>query len=101
MLSGCGEGNGGVSGSSGGTISLSWEAETTNADGSSLTDLAGYRIYYGTSPGVYTESVDVGNETTYTLIGLNRGQTYYVALTAYDTSLNESEFSTEVSGIAK
>ena len=111
ILVGCGAGGGGDSGgtisssggpgSSGGMISLAWDAPTTNADGSPLTDLAGYRIYYGTSSGVYAQSVDVGNVTTYTLTPLNKEQTYFIAATAYNTSNNEGGFSNEVSGIAK
>ena len=34
-----------------GSITLSWTAPTENEDGSALTDLAAYKIYYGTSPG--------------------------------------------------
>ena len=48
-------------------------------------DLDGYILYGGTSSGIYSFSVDVGNQTTYTLTGLEEGQTYYFALTAYDT----------------
>src|SRR3990172_7689128 len=32
---------------------LSWDAVTTNADGTPITDLAGYRVYFGTSSGIY------------------------------------------------
>ena len=42
-----------------GTVSLAWDPV---AD----TDLAGYRVYYGTAPGNYTQSVDVGNVTSTT-----------------------------------
>ncbi len=77
-------------------VTLSWDPPTTNADGTPLTDLAGYKIYYGTESGNYTNHLDVGNVTTYTLTGLQPG-TYYFAVTAYDTSNNESDFSNEVS----
>jgi hypothetical protein len=59
-------------------------------------DLAGYKIYYGTSSGNYSSSVDVGDTTEYTVAGLNDGVTYYFAATAYDTSDNESDYSVEV-----
>jgi len=49
----------------------------------------------------YDHSIDVGNITTYTLTGLTQGQTYFIALTAYDTSHNESGYSNEVSGVPK
>jgi hypothetical protein len=84
-----------------GTISLAWDPPTTNADGSPLTDLAGYKIYYGTAFGTYDHSIDVGNVTTYTLTGLAQGQTYYIAVIAYDTSNNQSGFSNEASGAAR
>jgi hypothetical protein len=110
LLGGCGgggsSGTGGSGGSGGaggtdGTIILDWDAPTTNADGTALTDLVGYKIYYGTASRVYNHSIDVGNVTTYTLSGLTKGQTYYAAATAYDTSANESGYSDEFQGVAK
>jgi RHS repeat-associated protein len=62
-------------------ISLSWNA---NPEG----DLAGYKVYWGTTPGFpYANMVDVGNMTNYTIPGPIEG-TYYVTLTAYDQSYN-------------
>jgi hypothetical protein len=104
LIGGCG-GSGGSGGSgggsSGGTISLAWDAPATNEDGSPLTVLAGYKVYYGTASGVYDHSVDVDNVTTYTLTGLTKGQTYYIAVTAIDTSDTQSNLSNEASGVAK
>jgi fibronectin type 3 domain-containing protein len=60
-------------------------------------DLAGYMVYYGTASRSYGTPIDIGKVTSYTLTGLTSGQTYYIALTAYDTSDNESSFSNEVS----
>ena len=77
---------------------LTWDAPTTNADGTPLTDLAGYKIYYGTSSGSYTTTVDAGNVTTYNVPALPSG-TYYFAVTAVDTSGNESDYSNEVNTI--
>ncbi|HHN65661.1 MAG TPA: fibronectin type III domain-containing protein, partial [Nitrospirae bacterium] len=71
------------------TVTLSWDANTES-------DLAGYKVYYGTSSRNYTETIDVGNTTTYQITGLSEG-TYYFAVTAYDTSGNESDYSEEVS----
>src|SRR5690606_32266329 len=45
----------------GGAAELSWEAPTENEDGSPLTDLAGYKIYWGTQPDEYTNSVTIDN----------------------------------------
>ena len=77
------------------SVTLIGEAPTTNADDSALTDLGGYKIYYGTSSGNYTQEVNVGNVNTYTLT-LADGATYYFTVTAYDTLGNESEYSNEV-----
>jgi type IV pilus assembly protein PilY1 len=74
-------------------IKLAWDASTE-------TDLAGYKVYYGTSSRTYTNSVDVGDATMYTLTGLTEGKTYYIAVTAYNTLKQESGYSSEVSGVA-
>src|SRR5271169_2973679 len=42
---------------------LAWDAPVSDIDGSIVTSVAGYNIYYGTQPGVYTGSVVVGNTT--------------------------------------
>ena len=59
--------------------------------------LAGYRVYHGTVSGTYPDQVDVGNVVTYQWNALTRGQTHFFAITAYDTSNNESLKSSEVS----
>ena len=59
-------------------------------------ELAGYRVYYGTSSGNYSHSLDVGKTTTCTVTNLQDGTPYYFAATAYDTDLAESDFSAEV-----
>jgi len=75
-----------------GTASLAWDPV---ADA----DLAGYRVYYGTSPGAYTPSVDVGNVTQTTISGLTDCTTYYFGVKAYDTAANESTaYSNQVLG---
>ena len=84
-----------------GEITLAWDAPVTNEDGTPLTDLAGYKIYYGTSSGNYTEIMDVGNETAHQFTGLPDGTEYFFAVTAYDASANESTYSNEVSKIAQ
>ena len=62
-----------------------------------MTDLAGYKIYYGTSSGVYTNTIDVGNVLTYQLQSLTDGVIYFFNVTAYNTDLLESGYATEVS----
>src|SRR2546427_5810795 len=76
--------------SSAAQVTLAWDPNTEP-------DLAGYKVYYGTSSGSYQFSVDVGNQTSYTLSGLLDGRIYYFAATAYNLSLAESGFSNEVS----
>ncbi len=88
----------GTTNTASGFASLAWNAPTTNTDGTSLTDLAGYKVYYGPSSGNYTKSVDVGNITSYTLNNLSTG-TYYIAVTAYDAAGTESGYSNEVSKV--
>jgi len=63
----------------------------------SESNLAGYRIHYGTASSSYTVHLDVHNVTTYTVTGLTAGQTYYFAASAYNTSGNESGYSNPVS----
>jgi hypothetical protein len=72
---------------------LAWDPVATG-------NLAGYRLYWGTSPGVYFQSpgsgLSVGDVTNYSLAGLNSGTRYYFAATAQDTMGNESSYSNEV-----
>lgn len=79
------------------SVTLDWEAPTTRADGTALADLAGYRVYYGTGTGQYSNSVDIGNSTTCVIENLSTGNTYYFVVTSYDSSGNESEPSNEIS----
>jgi uncharacterized repeat protein (TIGR02543 family) len=80
-----------------GTATLTWQQPATYEDGTPLMDLAGYKIYYGTSSGVYTNTLDVGNVLTYQLQSLTDGVAYYFNVTAYNTGLLESGYATEVS----
>jgi hypothetical protein len=79
-----------------GPVTLSWVAPAENVDGSSLDDLAGYRIYHGTESRSYSEQVNVSNpaSTSHTL-SLPTGE-YFFAMTAVDGEGNESAYSNEV-----
>lgn len=77
----------------GASLNLAWNANTE-------TDLAGYRIYYGTSSGNYTSSRETGKVTSSMLSDLTEGTTYYITMSAFDTSQNESQKSAETSGVA-
>lgn len=86
-----------VQGSSVGSVTLSWLAPTENEDGTPLTDLDGYRIYWGTTPGSYPNSVTINNEsvTTYVVDNLAPG-TYEFVATSFNTSGVESAYSSSV-----
>jgi Fibronectin type III domain len=77
-----------------GTATLSWTAPTDNSNGSPITDLAGYNIYYGTDPSNLTESISVAgaSTTTYVVTGLSSG-TYYFAVAAYNSEGVDSDLS--------
>lgn len=80
-------------GSGSGNATLSWKAPTSNTNGSSLTDLAGYRIYYGNSTSALNSVVTVSlGVTTYVVEGLTSG-TWYFAVRAYTASGTESALS--------
>lgn len=82
-----------------GTAALTWTPPTQNIDGSALTDLAGYRVSYGTSAGgPYPTTVSVTNPSvsTHLVENLTAG-TYYFVVTAQALTGAESPFSREVS----
>jgi hypothetical protein len=83
---------------SSGSIRLGWDAPQVRADGSPLTDLAGYRIYYGTASGNYSQviSINGASTTSYTIENLPAGS-YYLVLKAVDASSNESAATAELS----
>jgi len=74
-----------------GSATISWTPPTTNSDNSPLTNLGGYRIYYGTSSSNLTQVLNLPNP------GISRGVvenlapgTWYFAVTSYNTSNVES-----------
>jgi hypothetical protein len=87
-----------TSGGGTGSASLSWTPPTRNTDGSTLTDLAGYRIMYGTSASSLSKSITVADprRTSYAVTNLASG-TWYFALKAYTSSGAESAASSVAS----
>jgi len=77
-----------------GSALLSWLPPTQNTDGSPLTNLAGYKVYWGTSPGVYVNSVTLkqGGLASYLVESLTPNS-YYFAITAMTTAGTESQYS--------
>ena len=59
----------------------------------SESDLAGYLVYCGTSPGNYERIVGADSTASVDIRGLEAGRTYYFAVTARDTSGNQSGYS--------
>ncbi len=85
------------SGSGGsGTAVLAWTSPTANTNGTVLTDLAGFKVSYGTVSGQYAETVDVGRVAGCTVSNLGPG-TWYFSVTAYNSTGAESAPSPEVS----
>jgi hypothetical protein len=80
------------------SIDVTWTAPTANTNGSALTDLAGYTIYYGTSPTALTQSVSIPNAgaTDHVVQGLSGG-TWYFAVKAYTSAGLQSSYSAIIS----
>lgn len=70
-------------------VTLAWDA-------SSDPSVVGYKIHYGSQPGIYTNSASVGGATSVAL-GLAAGTTYYFAATSHDASGTDSIYSNEIS----
>ena len=82
------------------SVTLSWSPPTQNSDGSSLSNLAGYTLHYGTSSEDYTGSIEITNPTatSYVLSDSNfpPGK-YYFAISAYNAQQVSSSLSGELS----
>jgi len=77
-----------------GSATLSWTPPTTNQDNSQLNDLAGFRVYYGTSPGNYPNSKTISNPgVTMGVVENLAPGTWSFVVTAYDYFGNESSYS--------
>jgi hypothetical protein len=82
-----------------GVINLSWSAPATRTDGEPLplSDIDGYRVYYGTQQGEYQKGADIkdGSAQSATVTGVPVG-VYYVVMTTYDANGVESGYSAAV-----
>ena len=83
-----------------GVVTLSWTPPTENADGSVLTDLAGYRVYYGQSARNLNQSIVLNNPglTRYVVEYLPRGR-WTFAMTSVNAAGTESARSARVSKV--
>ncbi len=85
-----------------GSAMLQWHPPTQNTNGSTLTNLAGYTIKYGTNASSLSSTVKLTNPglTSYQIDGLAAG-TYYFAIAAYNSSGATSSLSSLVTKIVK
>jgi hypothetical protein len=79
-----------------GSISISWLAPIENVDGSVLTDLVGYRIYYGTQARNYADMIEVADPNATSHAFSAGSGDYFVTMTALDADSNESAFANEI-----
>ena len=81
-----------------GNFTLRWSEPVSRVDNTTLfqTEIASFSIHYGTSTGIYPNSIDVDNTgQTHTVTNLPEG-TYYVVMTTKDTQGRESTYSEEI-----
>jgi len=82
-----------------GVLTLSWSAPSTRSDGEplSLSEIDGYRVYYGKHKGEYLKGADIkdGTAQSATVTGVPFGA-YYVVMTTYDANGIESGYSAAV-----
>lgn len=81
-----------------GSATLSWTPPTQNTDGSTLSNLAGYRVHYGTSSSALTTTLQVANPGIASLVVDNLAPaTWFFSVRAYSASGAESDNSNIVS----
>lgn len=73
-------------------VDLAWNS-------SSNSSVAGYFLYCGSQAGVYTNRINIGNNTTALISGLQEGQTYHFAVSAYNSEGTESPLSSDLTYI--
>jgi hypothetical protein len=83
-----------------GSATLSWQPPTTRTDGTPLTNLAGYRVRYGTASGSYPNLITIPNGgLTSAMIENLPPATYYFVISAYDSQGMESANTSPVSKV--
>jgi hypothetical protein len=78
----------------GGSTTLTWQPPATNTDGTPLTNLTAFKVYWGTAQGTYPHSTSIASGTarTHTVTGLGTG-TWYFVVTALNAKGIESPYS--------
>ena len=77
-------------------VALSWTAPVEREDGTpiSMSEIAGYRVYYGTTEGNYPNELDIADSYNMQAMLSNLASgTYYIVVTSYDMDGRESAFS--------
>jgi hypothetical protein len=77
-------------------VTATWVAPQTRADGSPITNLAGYKMYWGQIYGVYDHSQSVGGASNTVASAFVTSGVWHFAVTALDSDGNESEYSAGV-----
>jgi len=85
-----------------GSATVTWDVPNTNADGTVLTDLAGFRVHYGTATQNYSFVATIDDPVANSAVIEDlEADTWFFAVTAVDRNDNESAFSTEVSKLVQ
>jgi hypothetical protein len=98
-LAACGGGSGDGTAPKSGGSATGTQSLTLDWDPNTEPELAGYKVYRSTVPGSFQTAIAnvPAGTTTFTVNGLQSGTTYYLVVTAYNTSFSESVHSNEVS----
>jgi len=80
------------------SLPLSWDQSLSRMDGTSMTNLSGFRIVYGTSAAALTQIVQIPDPAarSYTLSNLAFSTNYFLAVKAYDSDGIESDKSNTI-----
>jgi hypothetical protein len=80
-----------------GSITVSWVPPTQNTDGTPVTGLSGFRVYYGTASRQYDQSVLVSSPSLTSVVveGLSSGTTWYFGVKSVNSTGVESDYSNE------
>ena len=77
-------------------VVLEWSAPKFNTKSEAITNIAGYKIYYDTQPGVYKlKKTITGSQSLSIVITELENTVYYFSITAFNTVGIDSDYSDE------